>query len=226
MNLDCEDIFWGNDCFRCNNNEFTNDSSFDKENTWFHNYQLLKLLIELKEFFEDNKIDYQLDLPFIYESYQNCSYAEDYESINFADYLLIYVFRDLALHVTFCVDSGEELQALYDEYSVFVNIEAIDINFYNDIYAMACTPSGCPYDLLESLGDELVGYCSEYLDVDCKDGYEAIDHAGELVDYVSDEVAAKLKNGLVIDGFLWYEPYKVIKFINDMGVLSCEAANV
>lgn len=32
MNLDCEDIFWINDCFRFYNNEFVNDNSYDKEN--------------------------------------------------------------------------------------------------------------------------------------------------------------------------------------------------
>jgi len=224
--MDCEDIFWINDCFRSYNNEFVSDGSYDKENKWFHNYQLLKLLIEFKEFFEDNKIDYQLDLPLIFESYQNCSNAEDYESINFADYLLIYILSDLSLHVTFNVDSGEELQEMYDDYSVFINNEALDIPFYSDIYAMTCSPSGCPYDLLDGLDDDLVEYCNQYLGTDCKDSSEAIEHFEELIDYISDEVAKKLKNGLCIKGFLWYEPYKVIKFINDMGVLSCEAANV
>lgn len=230
MKYELDEMFYMNDLIRGLDLRFCNSWEYEFDTDWFSNYQLLKLFIELKAFFEENNIDYQPDMLSLFERYKKeVRPGECYEYVSFADYVLYSVFSDLKhLSIRFCIDSIDELRDMYEQYSVFPYLEGIGVDVYQDFYTLYFSPDGYSWDNIEGCEETYEEWCVEYLALDeneIEEGVDIYQHLDELIDYCDSETLKAISEGRLTD-FLWYEPYQFMQMVNELGIVVYETADV
>ncbi len=227
MKYDLEDMLYMNDIIRCFNLSFCNSWDYESASDWYSNYQLCKLIIELKRFFEENNINYHIDFVSIFKDYDNIRERifEGYENSTFADYVLYVVFSDLDnyLSVRLCIDSVDDLSEMYSEYNVFPYLHGIGVPVYQDFYTLYYSEEGYSWENIEGAEDAYEEWCGELLGIE-GDEINIYEHLDDLIAVCDTEVLRAIEEDRLID-FVWYEPYKFVQMLNEVGIIY-ETANV
>lgn len=226
MKTEIGDILYMNDLIRCYDYSFGYDNEeIDTELDWYSNYQLSKLIIELKTFLDENNIDYQPDIVNMYKKYLEEVGTEEYAKVTFADYVVCSVFSELDVSIRLCIDDIEDLKEMYEEYMVYPYLFGIGIDIYQDFYTLSYSPDGYSYDNIDGAESDYEDWCREYLCLDDEEEINIYDHLDELINYVDGEVVRAISEGRLTD-FVWFEPYKFVEMLNSLGVIAYEAAFV
>lgn len=227
MKYDLEEMLYINDLIRCYNLCFCNSLDCESDFEWYSNYQLCKLIIELKKFFEENSIDYQIDFVKMFKEYNELhkSLIEGcYEYMAFADYVLYCVFVDLKhLSIRLCIDSVDELRTMYNDYDVFPYLHGIGVDIYQDFYTLYFSDDGYSWNNIEGAEDIYEEWIRELVGIE-GDEINIYDYLDELVDACDVQVLCAISEGRLTD-FIWYEPYRFVQMLNEVGMVY-ETANV